>query len=126
VLHAFNAIPIVTTSAQAMVMPIALDLTEIVADMRKNHTDAVRALARKHEIPPERVHVIEGSVQQVLVSATDELHADLLVTGAVSRRFLERLVLGSTAEAVLDKLSCDLLIVKPELARGASNEDVSR
>jgi universal stress protein E len=117
VLHSFDVIPLVMGATDAMVMPAALDLTEIVAEMKKNHTEAVRALAGEHEIPPERVHVIEGSVQQVLVSATDELHADLLVTGAISRRFLERLVLGSTAEAVLDKLNCDLLIVKPEFAR---------
>ena len=33
--------------------------------------------------------------------------------GAVSRSALERLFIGSTAEAVSDKLSCDVLIVKP-------------
>jgi universal stress protein E len=32
--------------------------------------------------------------------------------GAVSRRGLRRLFLGNTAEEVLDKLPCDLLIVK--------------
>jgi universal stress protein E len=126
VLHSFDVIPLVTSSAEAMVMPIALDLQGIVSEMRKNHTEVVRALAGEHEIPPERVHVVEGTVQQVLVSATDELHADLLVTGAVSRRFLERLVLGSTAEAVLDKISCDLLIVKPEFERGTPNEEPTR
>jgi universal stress protein E len=33
--------------------------------------------------------------------------------GAVSRSGLKRLFLGNTAEEVLDKLSCDVLIVKP-------------
>ena len=42
----------------------------------------------------------------------DELHADVVVMGAVSRRGLKRLFVGNTAEDVLDKLPCDLLIVK--------------
>ena len=33
--------------------------------------------------------------------------------GAVSRRGLKRLFLGNTADDVLDKLPCDLFIVKP-------------
>jgi universal stress protein E len=32
----------------------------------------------------------------------------------VSRRGLDRVFLGSTAERVLDRLPCDLLIIKPE------------
>jgi universal stress protein E len=41
------------------------------------------------------------------------LRADVVVMGAISRSALERLFVGSTAEAVLDKLHCDVLIVKP-------------
>jgi universal stress protein E len=33
--------------------------------------------------------------------------------GAVSRSRLERLLIGNTAEHVLDELDCDVLIVKP-------------
>jgi universal stress protein E len=34
--------------------------------------------------------------------------------GAVSRSALERLFIGSTAEEVLDRVPCDLLIVKAD------------
>jgi universal stress protein E len=37
-----------------------------------------------------------------------------MVMGAVSRSGLDRIFLGSTAERVLDRLPCDLLIVKPK------------
>jgi hypothetical protein len=43
--------------------------------------------------------------------------------GALSRRVLDRLIVGSTAEAVLDKLACDVLIVKPA---GAMARDAQR
>ena len=125
VLHSFDTMPLLTASAEAMAMPIGIQAPEIIAEWKSNHTRAIRTLGAKHDIPPERVQVLEGSVQQVLVNATDELHADVLVMGAVSRRFLQRLVLGSTAEAVLDKVNCDLLIVKPEFESGTPSEDGS-
>jgi universal stress protein E len=54
-----------------------------------------------------------GDTRQMLVESTDQLQADALVMGAVSRSAFERFFVGSTAEAVLDKLSCDVLILKP-------------
>jgi hypothetical protein len=42
-----------------------------------------------------------------------ELHADLVVMGAVSRSGLERVFIGNTAERILDTLQCDVLVVKP-------------
>jgi universal stress protein E len=38
--------------------------------------------------------------------------------GAVARTGLKRLLIGNTAERMLDRLSCDVLIVKP---RGFNN-----
>ncbi len=43
---------------------------------------------------------------------TESLPADLVVMGAVSRSGIQRLFIGSTAEEVLDRLPCDVLIVK--------------
>jgi universal stress protein E len=37
----------------------------------------------------------------------------MLVMGAISRSAVGRLLIGSTAERVLDALPCDVLIVKP-------------
>ena len=33
--------------------------------------------------------------------------------GAISRSGLKRLVIGDTAERILDALSCDVLVIKP-------------
>jgi universal stress protein E len=48
-----------------------------------------------------------------LLALTEQLRADIVVMGAVSRRGLARVFIGNTAEDVLDRLACDLLIVKP-------------
>jgi universal stress protein E len=41
------------------------------------------------------------------------LKADIVVMGAISRSGLKRIFIGNTAEAVLDALPCDVLVVKP-------------
>lgn len=51
-------------------------------------------------------------VQQIVYHAR-RLRADLLVMGAVARSALKRLLVGSTAERVLDEVTCDVLIAKP-------------
>jgi universal stress protein E len=47
-----------------------------------------------------------------------EFHADIVVMGAVSRSDLQRVLIGSTAERVLEKMPCDVLVVRaPDFAR---------
>jgi universal stress protein E len=50
---------------------------------------------------------------EVLQVLARSLSADVLVMGAVSRSRLQELFVGTTAERVLDRLPCDVLIVKP-------------
>lgn len=95
------------------VLPAMMTSTDGFATLEKNCTDSVRALATRHGVPRERVHVLQGHTRDLLVSSADALRADIVVMGAISRSGLERLFVGSTAEAILDKLHCDVLIVKP-------------
>jgi universal stress protein E len=43
-----------------------------------------------------------------------KLAPGIVVMGAISRSGLKRLIIGNTAERVLDFLECDVLIVKPK------------
>ena len=71
VLHTFDISPVIMTSADGMMMPIAVPIAEMAAELEKNHTEAVRALADKHGIPRERVYVLQGHTRELLVSSTD-------------------------------------------------------
>jgi universal stress protein E len=112
VLHAFDITPVIAASTEAMMMPMALPITEITDAMSAEHTAAVHALTDAMKLPRERVHIPHGGARDQLVSMTESLPADLVVMGAVSRSGLQRLFIGSTAEEVLDRLPCDVLIVK--------------
>jgi universal stress protein E len=112
--HAFDITPVIAASSEAMMMPIALPIDEITDAMRLEHTATVHALTDALPVPRERVHIQQGGARDSLIGLTDRLRADVVVMGAVSRSGLERLFIGNTAEDVLDKLSCDVLIVKAE------------
>jgi universal stress protein E len=105
VLHVLHAVP----------LPVGLDLPpDVTEGAVRRHREAMSSFLGRHEVEPERVHFVEGFVPQSLQETASEQGADFVVMGAVSRRGLQKLFIGSTAERVLDRLPCDLVIVKPQ------------
>ncbi len=77
---------------------------------------ARQALAAEIErlpLPPHKLSIFEGVPRDAIPAAAKALKAGIVVMGAVSRSGIRRLLIGNTAEAVLDALPCDVLIVKP-------------
>ncbi|HEU4620189.1 MAG TPA: universal stress protein [Gammaproteobacteria bacterium] len=111
VFHAFDIAAALAASGDSMVSPMSLPIAEIAEMLEARHRDAVAALAGRHSIDPQNVHVCQGATRERLLALTDEMNADLVVMGAVSRSGLRRLFLGSTAEQVLDHLHCDVLVI---------------
>lgn len=68
---------------------------------------------RKTLIRGRRAHLVDAPAVLGIPTVARDIKADLVVLGAVSRSGLSRLLIGSTAELLLDRLRCDLLIVKP-------------
>ena len=114
VFHAYDVTTAIAISTDAMTMPIALPINELADAMRVEHTEAVQRLCKEHGIAAERSHILQGGTRDLLMALTEQLRADAVVMGAISRSGLKGLFLGNTAEGVLDQLHCDLLIVKPE------------
>ena len=57
--------------------------------------------------------MIEGVAREALPLAAKSMKAQIVVMGALSRSGMQRVLIGNTAEAVLDALPCDVLVVKP-------------
>lgn len=113
--HAFHAyLPPVAA------IPITFGSSELAAlspEVEQRYHDEVRrAFARITEragIPPARRHLKHGDVPSTLDDVVRRTGARIVVMGAVSRSGLKRLFIGSTAEHLLDRLRCDIVIVKP-------------
>jgi universal stress protein A len=87
-------------------------LKELEAAAMKEIADSVRERAARFGITPERVAVLYGRPATEIQAQARKIQADLIVIGAHGRHGLPRLMLGSTANAVLHDAPCDVLTVR--------------
>ena len=100
-------------AAAPAVVPVALPLEEITEEMRDNHQRHLHELTERFDLPRDRVHNLQGSARELLPAVAISNEIDVLVMGAVARTGLDKLIIGSTAEKILDHVPCDVLVVKP-------------
>ncbi|HLA30203.1 MAG TPA: universal stress protein [Pseudomonas sp.] len=95
----------------------SLDLADPVA-----HHDQAIALychdqcqwfQREYELAEHRLHIGEGPARALIPRIAHEQGAVLTVLGTIARSGLEGILIGNTAEAVLDGLESDVLVLKP-------------
>ncbi|MFZ7126677.1 MAG: universal stress protein [Desulfobacterales bacterium] len=60
-----------------------------------------------------RFHLPKGPARTVIANLAEELRADLAVMGTVARTGIPGLIIGNTAEAILNQLECSVLAIKP-------------
>ncbi len=58
-------------------------------------------------------HLLKGSAKKVIPPFAAELQADLVVMGTVARSGIPGLIIGNTAETILNQLDCSVLAIKP-------------
>jgi universal stress protein E len=113
--HAFFPAALLAATTGMAGMPLAGGFTvaEVVETERRRLAGSLAGLVGGHGLSGERVRLEQGSATEVLPRVTEALGAALLVMGAVSRSRLQEVFLGSTAERVLERTGCDVLVVKP-------------
>ena len=89
--------------------PLPEETQDLVAVHERRVSDLIQSV--RCNVADRRV--VSGVPQDEIVGYVADRGADLLVIGAVSRSRLSRLLIGNTAEKVLDRVPCDLLIIKP-------------
>jgi universal stress protein E len=110
-LHAAHAYERLT--GKSMVLALARGLSVTQASAAEARTDFDWDL-HVIDVARSRRHLLEGRASEALPRLAERLKADIMVVGAVSRTYLQRLFIGDTAERLLHDLSCDLLVVKAE------------
>lgn len=111
--HSYQRLNEISAQAIKEFKPVKLDVDEIDKKIKKEHRDALDALAKRNDIADEYVHQLPGRTSELLPSFVRNRNAQLVIMGALSRWRLKRMAIGSTAERVMDHLPCDILIVKP-------------
>ena len=119
-LHAAHVhAPPMRYEADSVMAPV---LVPVSPAEQKRYVAAVRrrfrALGKRLQISAQNLHLRLGDPGLELPELVRSLKIDTLVMGAVSRSAVNRILIGSTAERVLDALPCNALIVKPKGFRG--------
>ena len=113
--HAFFPAALLAATSGMAGAPIAADmtLTDLLDTERQRVTADVREVARAAGLEPAAVRVLQGSAAELLPRHAEAAKAAIMVMGGVARGRVRELFVGSTAERVLDRLPCDVLVVKP-------------
>ena len=116
VVHTFDPTAAIATTMNPMagLPPDSPQLLEDVAKaVETEHRTALRSLLDSVALDSYELHVARGNARELLPVLAERVHADFAVLGAVARGPIARLFLGSTAEQVLDRIPCDLVVIKP-------------
>jgi universal stress protein E len=109
-LHVFSIPTPVTVVGDAYVAAAAVPPPE---ESVAAATAAFRQLVAVHSLPENHAHLKIGAPARDILGTARDLDAGLVIMGAVSRRRLDRWLVGNTAEAVLDRLACNVWVEKP-------------
>lgn len=92
---------------------IAVDKVPVRSFVLAKAKQAVDDLAAQHEVGPDYCEVRAGQPDEIISTFARREGADILVMGVVSRSASEQPRIGGTAERVIDRVDCDVLVVKP-------------
>ncbi len=115
VVHVFSTLNLLAADPFPGAGPTALQppAAAAVTALRDLHRAQLEDVARAHGIDAGDTFLADGTVADALPAFVAARRLDLLVLGAVTRGALGQRFIGSTAERVLERVACDLLVVHP-------------
>lgn len=125
-LHLFHAWQPGTAIAPAIAagphvpMPVMRIDADAIESIREQRADMLAKLASRAGTDDAHTHLEEGAVTACLDDVVEQHDIDVVVAGGVARGRLERLIIGSTAEAILDHVDRDIVVVKPDASQRKS------
>lgn len=90
--------------------PFVID--SIVDKVRNDYEKQLLEFLQPFKITQDHLHLQEGYPETVLNNLITPLNAGLVVIGGLARHGLNSMLLGSTAQRVLDKVACDMVVIK--------------
>jgi universal stress protein E len=116
-IHAYYPATIATAAVGGM-PPLVGVSAEALASERELRRSQIKQLTDRYGVAGANLHVDAGSAAEYVPRMAAQWHADIVVMGVLARSSLKRLLLGGTAERVLEALPCDVLVVKsPDFAQ---------
>ncbi len=107
--HAYNPLPMSVIFDDTLIMNYG-DFRDKEAERHRGALQNIAEATFPDKSIPQ-LCLAEGELQQTLSERVEDKGIDIVVMGVESKSILDRVFIGSSAEQVLDHLSCDLLAI---------------
>jgi universal stress protein E len=111
VMHSYVPVPV--GSVPMMGGASALTIQQIAQGSAARAKEGFRKAVADCGLPGSRLHLTQGMPADAIAQVASEIQSGVVVMGAIARSGLKRVLIGNTAERVLNALRCDVLVVKP-------------
>ena len=89
-------------------MPMIMPESKLAESAKRGLKDVARRLA----LSPQNVHVVSGRAYQAICELAVNLGTDVIITAANGQSALQHVLLGSTAERIVQHAPCPTLVVR--------------
>ena len=100
--------PIVGFTGFADMIPVEVDIDKGLNRAADSYLDSLKQLLEDKSI---QTLVREGDFAESILEAAKDMHADIIVMGSHSRKWLENIIMGSVTEKVLKHTTVPLFII---------------
>ena len=97
-------------------MPLT-EINNLARKTKKAHREWFNKILRQYPSLSDleyKAHFLEGEASNLIFQAVKKEKINLIVMGTVSRSGIEGLLIGNTAEKVLQDVDCSVLTLKPD------------
>ncbi len=116
IVHAWEMEGEATLRSSQYVSMSAKEVDLMVEVTRDEHSNGLDSLLSHYDLAAidHEVHLVKGDPGRVIPALVAEQDINLVVMGTVARTGVAGLLIGNTAELILDAMDCSVLAVKPE------------
>lgn len=111
--HALHAFAPATLDVDRLDVNLPNLSAYIAAQANAQASAGLERALKGRDIAKANQHLVARHAVDAIPDTAVKLKSAIVVMGAISRSGIKRLLIGNTAERILDSLSCDVLVVKP-------------
>ncbi|MGB5757241.1 MAG: universal stress protein [Acidimicrobiales bacterium] len=113
--HAWELYGEETMRSSAFIHTSAEEIAELLTAEEAHHAQALTEMlaAAALEDEPWHLHLDKGPAEEVVCGVIAKSRINLLVMGTIARTGLPGVIIGNTAEKVLDNVRCSVVAIKP-------------
>lgn len=113
--HAWQLYGEAALRSSAFVRTTEAEVEALLTQERDSRAEAISDLLEETglEDAPWKIHLEKGPAEEIVADVVARYRIELLVMGTVARTGIPGVLIGNTAENVLDGLRCSVIAVKP-------------